>query len=1371
MAMISRIFRTIVPLVVASAAVSLLAPASLHAQAAPSQVTNRLAPPIDENSLVTLKGTVHPLANAANDRGAAPDSMPLDRIQIVLQRSAAQETALQQLIHDEHTPGTANYHKWLTPAQFGEQFGPSDQDVATIQSWLASKGFNVKGVNPGKQTLEISGSVAQFRTAFHTQIHKYVVNGETHYANATAPQIPSALAPVLGGFVSLNNFSPRRMSHVLGQATYDPKTGKATPQWTYGNSSGVNFVFAPGDFAVQYDLPPTITGTGQTIAIVNDSNINIALVNQFRTLFSLPANPPQVIIDGNDPGVDGINNPDGPNGDSSEAYLDVEWSGAVAPAATIDLVIGADTALESGLILAAEHAVYGNIAPVMSVSFGLGCESELSSSNQYLNDLWEQAAAQGITVMVSTGDNGSAGCDNDNTQFYAVGGAAVSGLASTPYNVAVGGTDFYYSDYNQGSTAVDTQLATYWSTTPTQNPATSILGVIPEQPWNDSQYGLDIFSVYTDSGNTETTIAGGSGGASIEYTKPAWQMGTGVPADGHRDLPDVSLFAADGVNASYFPICAGDGDCQPASGSNLVQITGVGGTSGSSPSFAGIMALVNQEYGRQGQADFVLYPLAAQFPAAFHDVTVGSNSVPCNITTAASASGTFPPLDCISVSNPITITDPTFGSATEGRIGTGTTPEFNATTGYDLASGLGSVDASVLITDWNKVSFTGTTVTLTSPTAGTSVAHGTAVTFTGSVSENSGSSVPTGNVAIETNSTEPGQAGQGFPGLFNNTTASTLALGSTGAFTGSISTLPGGTYDVWANYGGDPKNSGGASAKTQITITPEASGIFFNLFTPGSNGQDVTIPSGTTSIPYGTQIILSGLVAPSSKLSAFENCETGLSATCPVFTMPTGTVTFSDGGTPINTAAVNVEGEAEYTNPNTFSVGSHSVTASYSGDASYNASTAPASTFSIVKATPTIVVTGIANSSGSVSVGQGQSLTLTVLVEGLGTGIAPTGSVMVSGGPSGTPTSATLQPTVDPNFGVTAGVATITIPTTAPTTSSLAPNQRNGVRGWLAGSGAALACILLFTIPARRRTWRGMIGLVVLALFAVSATIGCGGSSSSSSGGGSGGGGSGGGSTGGTTVGNYTVSVSYGGDTNYNAATGSTTIAVTSASTALTSTTTVTSTSTSPTTTAAIGVTVTVAGPSGSAAPTGTVVLSTGGLNPNNGGESGVNLEIASGTLVAGSGASSTVSFSFSSENLLQGANLLTVSYGGSTTYASSSTTISLTNPLSDFSMVPTSSIVSVPATGSGTVTLNLAATNSFSGTVALTCTPPPGITTLTCSINPASVSLNGTGNSTTAQLTITGAAATAGNYQFLVTGTSTSGPTIHTLAVTAAVP
>ena len=338
---------------------ALLGTTASSAQTSPTVISpsTRIVSPVDDAQVVTLHGTVSPLATRRNDLGAAPDGLQLQRMHLVLKRSDSQEAALKQLIDEMHTPGSPNYHKWLTPDQFGAQFGPSDQDIAAVTTWLTNHGFSVHGINPGHQTIEISGSVAQLRNAFHTQIHQFTVNGQTHYSNVSDPQIPSALAPVVGGFVSLNNFPVRSYAHSLGKATYDPKTNQATPQWTMGSSSSLSLVLAPQDYAVQYDLAPlysaSVNGSGQTIAIINESNINVDLVNQFRSLFGLPNNPPQVIIDGNDPGIDGINNPGGPNSASLEAYLDVEWAGAVAPNATIDLVIAGDTPLQNGLILAA----------------------------------------------------------------------------------------------------------------------------------------------------------------------------------------------------------------------------------------------------------------------------------------------------------------------------------------------------------------------------------------------------------------------------------------------------------------------------------------------------------------------------------------------------------------------------------------------------------------------------------------------------------------------------------------------------------------------------------------------------------------------------------------------------------------------------------------------------------------------------------------------------------------------------------------------------------------------------------------------------------------------------------------------------------
>jgi subtilase family serine protease len=1272
MAMVLRRFcsaRTFVAITFALAVLltaPVLSPSAFAQTAQTTLVPNRITAQIDESSRTTLKGSVHPLANARNDRGAAPDGMQLERMHLALQRSPAQESALRQFISDLHTPGTASYHKWLTPDQFGAQFGPSDQDIATVESWLASQGFQVTKVEPGKQVIEFSGNVAQMRDGFQAQIHKYVVNGETHYASANDPQIPSALAPVIAGFVALNNFRPHSYNRVLGKATWDPKTRMATPQWT---TSADNYAVAPGDFGVQYDLPnaslnpaytgTTYDGTGQTIAIINDANINIDLVNQFRSTFGLSVNPPQIIIDGNDPGVDGINNPDGPNGDSIEAYLDVEESGAVAPNATIDLVIGADTALESGLFLAAERAVFSNIAPVMSLSFG-ACEQDLGSTNTFLNDLWEEAAAQGATVMVSTGDTGSASCDDGSGLGYATDGLTVSGYASTPFNVAVGGTDFYYTDYATGGAST----STYWNTTPSPTtPSTSIIKApIPEQPWNDSQFGLDIISFYTDiSGSTATTVGGGAGGASScsqvnattgactgGYAKPAWQMGTGVPADKVRDLPDISLFAANGQNDSYYAICATDGDCQPSSNGSAIQITGIGGTSASSPAFAGIMALVNQKYGMQGQANFVLYPLAAQFPQAFHDVTVGTNAQPCEFAPALSP-------NCVTAG----AANITLAGITEGELS-----GYSAGTGFDLATGLGSVDASQLISNWGnvKLATTGTTLTPSS----TSFVHGTAVTISGAVTVSSGT--PTGDVALLTDSTEPVNQSQTFFTL------------SSGKFSQSVNFLPGGSYNIWGHYGGDSTNAASTSTPpVSITVTPEASTTYFNLLdvaTPSTGS--VAVNPGST-VPYGTQVILASQLYPTTYYNQCVNTASPpTSCSTATYGIPSGTVVFADSGATVNTAVVNAEGDAEYNGA--WSIGSHSVTAKYSGDASYNASSGAAIAFTVSKATPQIIFnSAAATSSGAILTGQSTAITIQIENNsnaanessfgiGYSTPVAaPTGTVTISGFPSGVPTSGTLSPAVDPSSLFADGVATIIAPSTTP-------------------------------------------------------------------------------------AGTYTVKITYSGDANYNSTTASGSVTIV-ANSGLASTTTATAVGSTISPTTSITINGTVTGQSGKAAPTGGIVVYSSGNIVT---EIGFN---------SSSGDTSSFSTVLNSQALFQGTNFVTLQYSGDSTYAASSTTLAnpIANPLSDFSIVPQTTIVPVTAGSSGTDTINLTSINGFTGTPTFTCVT----STVACTVT-SSASLT-SGSTTPLTLTINAGSSVAnGTYNVLVTGTS--GSFIHTLGIEAAV-
>jgi pseudomonalisin len=459
----------------------------------------------------------------------------------------------------------------------------------------------------GRRSVIFSGAASQVESAFHTQIHDYKIGGEVHHANATDPEIPKALAQVVGGVVSLHDFHSKPMHGYVR---------KPSPEF----SSGGSYYLAPADFAAIYDLIPlyqqSITGSGQSIAIVARSNIKLADARQFRTTFGLPANDPQIIINGADPG---IWNSD----EETEADLDVEWSGAVAKNAAIKFVVSKSTSSSDGVDLSAQYIVNHNLSPVMSTSFGL-CEASLGSSgNSFLNSLWQQAAAQGITVFVSSGDDGAAGCDSASATT-AAHGRAVNGLCSTPYSVCVGGTEF--NDTSNPSL--------YWSSSNAAGTQSSALSYIPEVVWNESGPGEGLWA--------------SGGGASTIYTKASWQAGTGVPADGRRDVPDVSLTAA-----------GHDGYLIYQEGGLYV----VGGTSAAAPSFAGVMAMVVQHAGaRQGNANTVFYSLNSKQSAGgasvFHDISKGNNSVP-------------------------------------GQAG------FNATVGYDQATGLGSVDASVLVNHWS----------------------------------------------------------------------------------------------------------------------------------------------------------------------------------------------------------------------------------------------------------------------------------------------------------------------------------------------------------------------------------------------------------------------------------------------------------------------------------------------------------------------------------------------------------------------------------------------------------------------------------------------------------------------------------------------
>ncbi len=724
---------------------------------------------IDDNDRTVLSGNVHVNARAEYDAGAADAALPLDRMILTLRLTPEKQTSLVRLLAEQQNPASPNYRRWLTPEEYGAQFGPTPADVAAATGWLASQGFTVQEVAKSGAWINFSGTAGTVERAFRSQIRNYTVNGRLHHANAQNPSIPRGLADLVGGVVTLHDFPRTAMNHgirPLAQAG-------SQPQYTVGSTHNLS----PGDFATIYNVTPLynagIDGTGQVIAIVGRTHPSATNWSNFRSKMGLPVNPPQVILNGTDPGDLG-------SGEDGEADLDVEWSGAVAKNATIKFVVSKSTASTDGVDLSAQYIVNNNLAPVMSTSFGL-CEAQMSAAeNLFYNNLWSQAASQGITSFVSTGDSGVAGCSSGSATSGS--GKGINGLASTPYNVAVGGTQF--SDGAGG----------YWGSANVNY--ASALGYIPEVAWNESG------SVSGGSGLWAT-----SGGASSIYAKPTWQVAPGVPADGKRDIPDVSLTAS-----SY------DGYLVQTQGALYV----IGGTSAASPSFAGLMALIVQKTGqRQGNANIRFYQLgAAQYngagPAVYHDATSGSNTVP-------------------------------------GVTG------YSCTVGYDQATGLGSVDATALAANWAVVATPDFTVTV-SPASVSVVQGGSAsTTVTNAVVGGYSSAVsfsvaglPAGSTATLSSATlaAPGSGSVtltlattsvtptgSYPVIVTATDGTTVHT-ATISLTVAAAPVPGFTVVI------SPTSvSAVQGASAVVTVTTSVSGGFSNAVTLSATG----LPTGATA--------------------------------------------------------------------------------------------------------------------------------------------------------------------------------------------------------------------------------------------------------------------------------------------------------------------------------------------------------------------------------------------------------------------------------------------------------------------------------------------------------------------------------------------
>lgn len=721
---------------------------------------------------------VHPsTARATRIAPAEPDTM-IENLVLHLETTPEQKAELEDLIEQQSDPASPNFHKYLTPQEFAERFGVGAAELTAVTTWLKSQGLRVDQVTAGNRSILFSGTTEQVARAFQTEMKRFTVDGVEHLANATEPKIPQEIAGTVGGILRLHDFEYGTFARPGKERI---STDTITP---FFNISGIR-TLSPGDYYNIYDINPLlnsgIDGTGQKIAVLARSNFYMTDVQSFRRMFSLKANDPTVIITNSDPGIK--------RGDVVETTLDTEWAGAIAPGATVQVIVSSSGAGRDGIELSALYAVNENVAPIISVSYG-ACEAQIGASGMaFFHSLWQQAAAQGQTVLVASGDSGAAGCDQMGAS-KAANGLGVNGLCSSPYSTCVGGTQFVEGS-NPGQ---------YWLPAAADFLGATAIGYIPETVWNES-------GTVTGGGG----LLSGGGGSSIVFPKPAWQKGPGVPADGKRDVPDVSLTAA------------GHDGYTVVQGGMLGYIINMSGTSASTPSFAGIMALVNQlNQSPQGHINPVLYSLAAKQAtggaAIFHDIKTGNNSVP-------------------------------------GQ------PGFSAAAGYDLATGLGSVDANLLATLFKYTSTDAASLNVYANALSMNVGQtGTTTVSTAVKGLNSAvvlsvSGLPTGVTAAFTsaNIAAPGAgssalkftaASSAVPGVYNVTVTATA--GATVATSSLALTLLKPTFHF--SYGG------GMYPTVLFGPNPPYTPQKINIDTYPSNGFNAPIAFSASGLPAGITI-------------------------------------------------------------------------------------------------------------------------------------------------------------------------------------------------------------------------------------------------------------------------------------------------------------------------------------------------------------------------------------------------------------------------------------------------------------------------------------------------------------------------------------
>jgi subtilase family serine protease len=925
------------------------AKAGLAEVAPPAQARALVQSPVDETQRVTLRGNVRPEARPQFDRGAVADDLPMQHMWLQLKRSPEQQAALDALVEQLHTPGNPNYHQWLTPQEFGQTFGVAPGDIAKVTAWLQSHGMTINHIYTNGTLIDFSGTAGMVRDTFHTEIHNIVdAQGNKHIANIADPQVPAALAPVITGVVRLHDFAPHPLAVAAGQATRD-SSGK----WTRANAAGngvksdfstncpaslCNYsqtlnIVAPADFATIYNETPLltagtpITGKGQTIVMLEDSDMQAADFASFRAAF-IPSSYTGKLLQTHP----GCTDP-GTSADEVEAAIDAEWAGAIAPDATVESASCLSTNVAFGGLIALQNLLNTQGSPsIYNLSFG-ECETDLGyAEDAAFNATYQQAAAQGDSVFVASGNSAGDSCDGEGAAA-AANGLSLNGFASTPYNVAVGGTDF--SDTYAGTTS------NYWATTD-GNYFESAKSYVPEVPWDNSCanaliYASQGYASGEDFCNSSAgersfiTDAASSGGASLYYGKPSYQAGfAGIVNDSSRDIPDISLFASGGIWGHSSVYCMSDTkqggtQCGYYNTPQILMNIG-GGTAFASSSMAGIQALINQKTGEsQGNPNYVLYGLAkssygtagsaacsaskgsaVSSSCIFHDVTQGDTSIPCLEGTT----------NCVTAS-----TEHNYGVLSAD----GTTAAYQAATGYDMATGIGTPNIANLVNAWAAAS--GGAPTMTVVVAPYSVQQGKTIVVTATVAGSG--SYPTGTIKL-TGSGNAGTLGSvTLPMVPTTAPACTTTCRNGVNFSYTVpANLALGTYTVTANYTATSGEYSATTATTTFNVVANASSTTVTA-SPSTvalgAGKAITFTSTTswtgTTAPTGTLLLtIPGVLSTSIALSGCT--ASGTRATCSYSWVPTvagsytATMTYSGDknyATSSATAAINVTGNATST--------------------------------------------------------------------------------------------------------------------------------------------------------------------------------------------------------------------------------------------------------------------------------------------------------------------------------------------------------------------------------------------------------------------------------------------------------------------------